>query len=175
MAREPLSKAALAGADPNARRLYDIWVKLPDDPLAERELHKRILEAGNYDPSDDAAASLIRKSLFFVGALRVVMEGSLRKWQPAERFVSWKPVAFGSEAHNAQQREESERRHAERDRATAAAIERSEPTRQRREMVALIDERIDARLAALDGTTATPGGRSSTASIKERLGRLRAA
>lgn len=173
--RTVLTKGELANADQNCRRLYAIYSKLPNEPLTERELEEKVIEIGNYHPSDFGAASAVRTSLVFIGALEAVMVGSSRRFIPAETFKPWKPVTVGSEAHQRQQREESERRHAERDRATAAAIERSEPTRQRKEMVALIDERIDARLAALDGITATPDGRPSTGSFRERLGRIRAA
>src|ERR1039458_3888577 len=128
MERKPLTKAELKDADPNCRRLHKVWAALPDEPTPERELEDKIVEIAG---CDHANASVIRTGLVFVGALETVMVGSLRCVQPAETFKPWKPVTVGSEAHQRQQREESEHRLAERDRATAAAIERSEPTRPR--------------------------------------------
>jgi hypothetical protein len=172
MERKPLTKAELKDADPNCRRLHKVWAALPDEPTPENELEDKIVEIAG---CDHANAGVIRTGLNFVGALQLVMVGSLRCVQPAEVFVPWNPVTVGSEAHQSQQRSETEERHKAREKAEAARFENSQFSRERREMIALIDQRIDARLAALDGTTAPPEGRSSTASIKERLGRLRAA
>src|SRR5476649_2414753 len=109
--RKGLTQAEFDKLPADGKRLYNVWSKLPEGPLPERDLFDQILAICGYHPGDWAAASAIQLGLRLSGALDAVQNGSLVEYQAAAEFKAWGPAGPGTEAFDRQTREHIEELH----------------------------------------------------------------
>ncbi|HZO77794.1 MAG TPA: hypothetical protein VFB39_07095 [Solirubrobacteraceae bacterium] len=138
-----------------ARWLRRLWASIPSGPLGERELDEAIIEASGRHEGDYAWASAIRATLTSARAV------SVRPGRGPREFVYERAEAFpeshgdtgpGSPSYNDQlrrQHEEWEREMRDQDKRSAQALLESPFGRQRREIIALVDQRVDERVEEL--------------------------
>jgi hypothetical protein len=129
-------------------RLKRIWAALPDHAVSEEEAFRLILSAADRYEGDDAWAGLMLAQLRGMGA--VIGNGTVQR---APEFPILPDLIPGSQAYS--DLRERENREA-REREIAAAnetyrrnFEASPEGLRRRELVELIDERIEARVNEL--------------------------
>ncbi len=144
----------------HAAFLKHLWKSLPDGPLSERELEDAILRAtpGNHE-GDNALAGAHRAGLMTARALTVRQgEHGQLEYTRTEEWPEWPDAAaFGSEGFNDELRRLHKQDQERLDREHRAMSETLPQKRERDQLIALIDERFDAKigvlLGALDGGT----------------------
>ncbi len=130
--------------------------------MSESQLHQAIITAANLYPGDCALASAYRVSLLSAGAVTARRGGKPHEhelvYDRANDFPEHPWNDYGSEAYNEQLRREHQAREAEvqrQDELQAQAFENSALGQQRRQIIGLVNEAVDARigelLRALDG------------------------
>jgi hypothetical protein len=134
---------------PRAQRLFALWSRLPGDAMSEAELDAAILRMLE-GPGRQADASAYRTSLVLSGAMtaRRFDDGTLR-FKKAAEFPTWPANGPGTAAYDAQLRELAAEEERQRNRADEEVRRNSPQNREREALVALIDERIDAKVAEL--------------------------
>jgi hypothetical protein len=155
----------------DAQRAYlmRIWSALPTGPLGEEELNSSILQAAGIYEGDNAAASALRSSLLLAQALTSrIGESGERQYVRSAEFPDWPDNGPGTDAFNSQIEAAAA---AEREMVEAASrvlYEGSPIARERQEMLALIDERVERKFDELLRKMDKEG-------MRERLAALRAA
>jgi hypothetical protein len=135
---------------PRAQRLYSIFAKLPAAPMTEAEFDSAVKTALNRGVGAEVDVSAMRFLLTSSGAVTATTNGSGETvYTKAAAFPEHAPVEPGSAAFDQQNRELAQDEERQRDLDAEEAFRNSPQNRQRAELIALIDERIDARLPAL--------------------------
>lgn len=146
--------------DPQGRRLFQLWRKLPDGPMTEDALDVAIIRAAGLYELDTAGAHAYRSSLLNVrqpdGSERALIarrgEDGALLYEKGTVFPLLEDGGPGSARFNAQlarQAEEEEELQREEDRAIRDNMASSPFGVHRRELLALIDERVDNRIEQL--------------------------
>src|ERR1700683_1696945 len=149
-----------------AHYLRRIWAQLPVEALEERAFERAILKGGGGYEHDHAGASAIRIGLTLAEAVTVRADDNGRRlYQRADEFPEWPDNGPGSEAFNRQLAAGARIEHEMLDSARRSAFEGSPVKRERDELVALIDERIDKRIREVFPTTDKP----TVAWLRERV------
>jgi hypothetical protein len=135
---------------PRAQRLHAVWQKLPATPMTESEFHAAItaaLDRGVGAEADTTAFAFLLTSSDAV-KVRGLDDGTLR-YSASDTFPQHARNDVGSAAFDAQTRELAQEQEAQHDRDAEAAFASSPQRRQREELLALIDARIDERILEL--------------------------
>jgi hypothetical protein len=124
-----------------------LWASLPADQwIPEEEAFSLILRAADRYQGDGAWASLMVQTLAGMGAVQV-RNGSVRR---SDDYPSLPDLIIGSDAYNAlleRENKEAREREIENDNRTARQnFEQSPQGRQQRELLELVDERVNAIL-----------------------------
>lgn len=138
-------------ADPLARQLKRTWQQLPSGHLTERQMDEAIIRARDLYEGDYAGAGAIRASLVNAGAVTVRQGDERGEWvyEKADAFPELPFNGYGSEPFNrelARLSEQEQARLAALDEQRRLEFERSPWGWQRKQIIALIDQRIDERL-----------------------------
>jgi hypothetical protein len=138
-----------------AQSQYTVWQKLPTSPMTEAEFDAAIMAAlgrGVGSEADRDAMRFLLVSSDSVKARR--FEDGVMRYKRAETFPQHPRNDIGSRAFDQQTKELAQEQERQHDRDAAAAFKNSPQNRQRQEMIALIDSRIDERLVELRALTA---------------------
>jgi hypothetical protein len=133
-----------------AQRLYSLWRKLSDAPMTEAKFHAAILSALDRGPGSEADASAFA---FLLTSSAAVTVGRGDDGQPsylrAPEFPEHPPNGPGTAALDRQLAEIAAEEQRQHDRVAEEVVRNSPQQRQRAELIALIDARIDAKVEEL--------------------------
>ena len=140
-----------------ANWLKRIWNRLPNDEwLTEPAFDELLIEATN-SPGDYAFASAVRTTLVNARAVEVRQRGGREYEYRRGEWTDWPENGPGSEAYNAElqrQHREHEEIMRQRDELQRQRLADSPLGVQRRQILELIDQAVDARLRPLEETVA---------------------
>ncbi len=144
--------SAVAKTNPFARALKRVWARIPEGKwLAERELDELLLKAAGAYEGDFARAGALRAQLLSAQALEVRRVDGTRDCEYRRGgWTDWPDPGPGSDAFNAELARVSDQeqaRLAALDEQRAHEFNESPLAQQRREIVRLVEETVDRRLA----------------------------
>jgi hypothetical protein len=160
-----------------AQRIYAVWSKLDDAPLNEVEFLAAILRALKRGPGAEADVSAMKFLLTSSGAVTVGSdEFGATTYRRSASFPEHPRNDIGSAAYDQQNRELAQEQEAQHDRDAEAAFKGSPQARQRAELLALIDARIDERILELRRLAASAETAQARSLRRQQVGEgLRAA